>query len=80
MTPSDPDTPPRDGDPAPRAAGFVQVLGAVFWSFFGIRKRAAGERDMVTIKPLHVILAAVFAAAVLVAAVLALVTIITRKG
>jgi hypothetical protein len=80
MHPSDPDTRPRDDGPAPRSAGFLQVLGAVFWSFFGIRKRAAGERDMVTIKPLHVIIAGLLGAAALVATLVALVTIITRKG
>jgi len=81
MNPSDPDTPPpRDDGPAARSAGFLQVLGAVFWSFFGIRKRAAGERDMVTIKPLHVIIAGLLGAAALVATLLALVTFITRKG
>jgi hypothetical protein len=56
------------------------VLGAVFWSFLGIRRRAAGERDMVTIKPLHVIVAGLLAAAALVGALLLLVTAITRKG
>jgi hypothetical protein len=80
MIPSDPETPPRNDDPAPRSASFLQVLGAVLWGFLGIRKRASGERDMVTIKPLHVIIAAVLAAAALVAALVTLVTIITRKG
>jgi hypothetical protein len=80
MNPSDPETPPRDDSHAPRAAAFLQVLGAVFWSFFGIRKRAAGERDMVTIKPLHVIIAGLLGAAALVATLVVLVTIITRKG
>ena len=79
MTPDDPHAAPPD-DPPPRSAGFLQVLGAVFWSFLGIRKRAAGERDMVTIRPLHVILAGVLLAAVMVAVVLLLVTAITRKG
>ena len=79
MTPSDPDT-PRSDEPAPRAAGFLQVLGAVFWSFLGIRKQASGERDMVTIKPLHVVVAGVLAAAAIVATLVALVTMITRKG
>lgn len=79
MTPDDPHAAPPDDRP-PRSAGFLQVLGAVFWSFLGIRKRAAGERDMVTIKPLHVILAGALLAAVMVAVVLLLVTAITRKG
>jgi hypothetical protein len=79
MTPEDPHAAPPD-DPPPQSAGFLQVVGAVFWSFLGIRKRAAGERDMVTIKPLHVILAGVLLAAVMVATVLLLVTAITHKG
>jgi DUF2970 family protein len=81
MTASGPPVPPpQEPPPAQRAAGFLQVLGAVFWSFLGIRRRAAGERDMVTIKPLHVIVAGLLAAAALVGALLLLVTAITRKG
>jgi hypothetical protein len=80
MTPSDPDAPPPDGGAGPRQAGFLQVLGAVFSSFFGIRKKAAGERDMVSIKPLHVIIAGLLGAAVLVVTLLLLVSYITRKG
>lgn len=79
MTPDDPRKPPPD-EPAPRAASLLPVLGAVLASFLGIRKKAAGERDMLTIKPLHVILAALLAAAALVAAVLVLVSLITRNG
>jgi len=72
---------PPERDPENRpAAGFLQVMGAVFWSFFGVRKRASGERDAVTIKPVHVILAGLLGAAVLVAAVALLVGLITRKG
>ena len=80
MTPGDPRAPPPDRGAGPRAAGFLQVLGAVFSSFFGIRKKAAGERDMVSIKPLHVILAGLLGAAVLVAALVLLVSYITRSG
>src|SRR3989442_14106035 len=50
MTPKEPHAPPPD-DADPGAAGFLQVLGAVFSSFFGVRKKASGERDMVSIKP-----------------------------
>jgi Protein of unknown function (DUF2970) len=80
MTPGDPQAAPPDDPPPPRPAGFLRVLGAVFWSFLGIRKRAAGEQDMVTIKPMHVILAGLLLAAALVATLLVLVTVITRKG
>jgi hypothetical protein len=75
----DPTPPPSRAEPAP-AAGFLRVLGAVFASFLGIRRKAAGERDMVTIKPVHVIIAGVLGAAIFVAVLVALVTMITRKA
>jgi hypothetical protein len=75
-----PQGPPSADRPGPRAAGFLQVLGAVFSSFFGIRKRAAGERDMVTIKPLHVIVAGVLGAAILIGLMVTLVSFVTRAG
>lgn len=80
MTLNDPPATPPSTKPEPPPASFLRVMLAVFWSFFGIRKRAAGERDAVTIKPHHVILAGLLGAAILVAAVLTLVTFITRKG
>ncbi len=76
VPPQSPQRPPGAG----RNAGFMQIIGAVFWSFFGIRRKVAGERDMVTIKPHHVVIAGVLGAAIFVAVLIALVTIITRKG
>ena len=75
----DPPPPPSRAEPAP-AAGFLRVLAAVFASFLGIRKKATGERDMVTIKPVHVIIAGLLGAAICVAVLVALVTMITRKA
>lgn len=79
MTPGNSDAPPPN-EPRPRSAGLLRVLGAVLASFFGVRRRASGEHDMVTMKPLHVIIAAVLAAAALVATILVLVSFITREG
>jgi hypothetical protein len=73
------DPPPPDPDP-PQRADFFQVLGAVFASFLGIRKKAAGERDSLSIKPQHVIVAGLLGAAILVALVLTLVRLITHAG
>jgi hypothetical protein len=50
----------------------------VFSAFLGIRKKAAGEHDAVTIKPLHVIIAGVLGAALLVVVLVVLVKIVTR--
>jgi hypothetical protein len=69
---------PQQEPSVKRRAGLLQVVGAVFWSFFGIRRRAAGEHDMVTIKPLHVVIAGVLGAAIFVAVLIVLVHFITR--
>ena len=71
---------PQQQPGASREAGFMQVIGAVFWSFFGVRRKAAGERDMVTIKPFHVIIAGLLGAAIFVFVLIVLVSVITHKG
>ncbi len=74
-----PPSPPQQPG-ANREAGFIQVIGAVFWSFFGVRRKAAGERDMVTIKPLHVVVAGLLGAAIFIFVLIVLVKIIIRNG
>jgi hypothetical protein len=71
---------PQQQPGATREAGFIQVIGAVFWSFFGVRRKAAGERDMVTIKPLHVVVAGLLGAAILIFVLIVLVKIVIRNG
>jgi hypothetical protein len=72
--------PPPVGDPVTPRASFFRALGAVFASFLGIRKKAAGERDAMSIKPWHFIVAGLLGAAILAIAVLILVRIITHAG
>lgn len=40
-----------------RKASFGATMKAVFWSFFGIRKRADYEKDSASLNPVHVIVA-----------------------
>lgn len=63
-------TPPRKATP-------LQVAKAVLSAFVGIRKRAAHERDAVTLSPVQVIVAGVIAAALLVLTLVMLVRFIT---
>ncbi len=70
--------PPESLPPPPRRATALEVVSAVFWSFFGIRKGDAMRRDAVSIKPHQVIIVGVLLAAVLVASLLILVRLITR--
>ena len=69
---------PDPKTPAPPSAGFLKVVSAVFWSFLGIRKKASGEQDQVTIKLVHVVIVGVLGAALLVAILVTLVRFVTR--
>ena len=55
----------------------LQVAKAVFWAFFGIRKRAAHENDTVTITPVQVIVAGIIGAVIFVLSLVFLVGQIT---
>ena len=63
---------------APRTASPLQIAKAVLSAFVGIRKGAAHERDIATLKPAQVIVAGIIAAAMLVAGLVLLVRFITR--
>ncbi|HEX4781622.1 MAG TPA: DUF2970 domain-containing protein [Usitatibacter sp.] len=56
----------------------VDAFKAVFWSFFGVRKRADYEADSVRLKPQHLVVAGLVTAALFVLALYALVKWITR--
>jgi hypothetical protein len=62
---------------APGKAGPLQVAQAVFWSFLGIRKRSAHEKDAVTITPVQAIVAGIIGAAIFVLSLVFLVGYIT---
>jgi hypothetical protein len=66
------------GNPhAPRRATPLQVAKAVFWSFLGIRRRAAHEHDAVTITPVQAIIAGLIGALIFVLSLVALVRYVT---
>jgi hypothetical protein len=69
--------PPPPDEPAQHArASLLEVVGAVFWSFFGVRRGQAMRRDAVAIRPHQVIIVGIVLAAVLVASLLVLVRVI----
>ena len=72
--PGEPGSPPPDPPPA----SLRQIVGAVLWSFFGVRKGKAMQRDVVTIRPHQVIIVGILLAAGVVVALLILVRVITR--
>ncbi|MCS0810030.1 DUF2970 domain-containing protein [Massilia agilis] len=44
--------------PVQRKGTFGATMKAVFWSFFGVRKRKDYEHDSANLNPIHVIIAA----------------------
>jgi hypothetical protein len=56
------DEQPED-QPHRRKASFLATMKAVFWSFFGVRKRRDYESDAANLNPVHVIIAGLIGAA-----------------
>jgi hypothetical protein len=71
---------PHEPGGAPRPASVAQIARAVFWSFFGIRKRSHLEQDAVTIKPWQAIVAGVIGMVLFVLALLAIVRLILENA
>ncbi|HEX7328006.1 MAG TPA: DUF2970 domain-containing protein [Casimicrobiaceae bacterium] len=70
-----------DASSAPAAtAGLLQVIGAVLWSFLGIRKGRAMRRDVVAIKPYQVVLVGIAIAALMVVTLLVVVRLIVANA
>jgi hypothetical protein len=78
MSGPSPPPPPASPPPEPEHAPFLQVVGAVLWSFLGIRKRNAMASDVAKIRPQHVIVVGLVLAAIFVLSLVALVQFITR--
>ena len=60
-------------DEQQRKATFWATMKAVFWSFFGIRKRADYEKDSASLNPVHVIIAALIGVALFIGLLVTLV-------
>ena len=61
----------------PRKATAVEVAKAVFWSFFGVRKKVDYASDTASISPVQVVVAGVVGAAIFVATLVTIVKLVT---
>ena len=68
---------PGDKQSAPRASP-VRVFKTVFWSFFGVRRRADNQNDFAGVTPAQIIVAGVVGAVIFVSTLVMLVRFITR--
>ncbi len=65
---------------AQRKASFGATMKAVFWSFFGVRKRRDYESDAARLNPVHVIIAGVIGALVFVAILVVIVKVVVASA
>ena len=64
---------PDKRDPLHRKASLGQTARAVFWSFFGVRKRAHYESDAARLNPVHVIVMGILGAALFIGVLLVII-------
>jgi hypothetical protein len=62
-----------------RKASFGATMKAVFWSFFGIRKRSDYEKDVNQLNPLHVVIGGLIGVAVFIGILLTVVKMVVAK-
>ena len=71
--------PDRNPDAENRGT-FFQTVGAVAWSFFGVRKGAEYEKDVSQLNPVHVVIGGVIGALVFIGALLLFVNWVLASG
>jgi hypothetical protein len=60
-------------------ANFSATMKAVFWSFFGVRKRKDYEHDAANLNPIHVIVGALIGVAIFIGILLFVVRMAVAK-
>ena len=79
MPEDDPGPQPKH-DSGRNSPGFLRVVLAVFWSFFGVRKGRDLLADASSIKPQHLIVAGLLGALLLVVSLILLVRVIIKAA
>lgn len=63
-----------------RKGSFARTMKAVAWSFFGVRKGADLEKDVSQLNPVHVVIAGIVGALLLIAVLLVVVNWVLASG
>ena len=63
-----------------RKGSLARTVGAVVWSFFGVRKARDLERDASELNPVHLVIVGIVAAALFVVALVVLVNWVIASG
>jgi hypothetical protein len=65
--------------PTRRKMSFGATIKAVFWSFFGVRKKSDYEKDAAQLNPVHVLIAGVIGALIFIATLVTIVHLVVAK-
>ena len=65
---------------ARRRGSFMQTMGAVAWSFFGVRRSADHAQDVSKLNPLHVVVAGIVGCGLFIAVLVLLVRWVVGSG
>jgi hypothetical protein len=60
-------------------ASFLYSLKAVFWSFFGLRRKSDFDTDSAKLNPLHIVIAALIGVAVFIGLLITIVKLVVAK-
>ncbi|WP_295999657.1 DUF2970 domain-containing protein [Rugamonas sp.] len=63
----------------PRKASFMYSMKAVFWSFFGLRRKSDFDSDSAQLNPVHIVIAAVICVAIFIALLMTVVRFVVSK-
>jgi hypothetical protein len=63
-------------DQKPRQTSFLGTLGAVFWSFVGLRSKKDYEKDVTGLNPVYVVIAALLGVAIFVGMLITIVKMV----
>ncbi len=66
--------------PPAKPATFGATMKAVFWSFFGVRKRRDYEHDAANLNPIHVIVGALIGVALFIGILVFVVRMVVAKS
>jgi hypothetical protein len=66
--------------PPARRATFGATMKAVFWSFFGVRKRRDYEHDAANLNPVHVIVGALIGVALFIGILVVIVRMVVANS
>ena len=62
-----------------KKASFLYSLKAVFWSFFGLRRKSDFDNDSAQLNPVHIVIAALIGVAVFIGLLITIVKLVVAK-